>query len=143
MHCKREFKKALHYEELEMEAFESSLRKEGNSRDLFIIKSNRWSNRYGQDWYVAGKNLFLYLLGTFCLIRLCLGYWQPNLELIFIDIAYFLNFSLNPLHKFSDIFEVSDKPFFSGLAHLLDVLARLFSGYMIFQFLQAFRKFSR
>lgn len=133
----------LKYEETEMKAFKAILSSTSNNNDIWILRLNEWSNRHGQDWVRAGTRLILVSFILFCATKICLGYWYINISLLFGDLTDFVNFTLNPLHKFSDIFKPSTNIFFTGLSQFIDILARLFSGFMIFQFLRAFRKYVR
>lgn len=133
----------LRYESIEMHVYEKLLSTKKFNSDTWILISNRWTNGHGQSWIRAGVILIVGSIVLFCLARLCLGYYYPDESLIFSTVADFFIFTFNPLHKFLEVFNESQNVFLTGLAKFIDVLARLFSGYMIFQFLRAFRKYAR
>ncbi|PRY35995.1 hypothetical protein CLV58_113126 [Spirosoma oryzae] len=132
--------------ELRYEAVESSVIRKilenGNDKDKWIFKFNDWSSRHGQDWVRAGSKLFWWGLACFGIIQLLMGYINFMPQLIFENIANFIAF-LNPIHKFSEIFGEPYTPFGNGLAMFIDAVFKLFSAYMLFQFLRAFRKYFR
>lgn len=132
----------LKYEELEMKAFKSIL-SETDNNDIWILRLNEWSNRHGQDWVRAGTRLMTVSFILFCAINIFLGYRYISISLLFGNLTDFVNFTLNPLHKFADVFKPSTNVFLTGVSQFIDILARLFSGFMIFQFLRAFRKYVR
>ncbi|GAB4052675.1 hypothetical protein [Spirosoma litoris] len=136
----------LYYEKLEMSTLEKILTKSKNWNDRLILWSNKVSNDYGQDWTLSLSVLLMGSLYLFVTIKLTLYSMQFDTPPTFEHLAQYINFTLNPLHKFSDIFYNYPKDINStqlGFAQVLDAISRLFSGYMIFQFLKAFRKYVR
>ena len=136
----------LYYERIEMVNMEKILKNSKNWNDKFIFWTNRLSNDYGQSWSDAIILLFIVCLYLFCGIKLILFSMVFDTPPTLQHLSQFINFTLNPLHKFSDIFYSYPEDIDLnqlGLAQVLDTISRLFSGYMLFQFLRAFRKFSR
>lgn len=136
----------LYYEKLEMMAFQKTLVGSNNWNDKIIFWTNKESNDFGQDWIRAGSLLLIICLYLFCAIKLTLTNMHFDQPPTFRHLAQFINFILNPLHKFDDIFSSNYKdidPIPLGFAEILDALSRLFSGYMLFQILRAFRKYTR
>lgn len=134
----------LNYEALEMDAYTKESTAIKTKWDRIILFTNKWSNNHGRD---PGRALLgLVASTTFCysLIKLCQGSIF-NLEYTANTLAEYLNFALNPLHDYDRLFNLtkSNLPqlIWDGIARLLDTLSRLVSGYLIFQFLRAFRKF--
>lgn len=133
----------LKYQQLEFDAYEKLLRKEGNWQDKFILYTNKWSNNHGQEWFRAFSKLLFLSIFFYCVIKILLGYLYFNPNLIWQELALFLNFAFNPLHDFKDIFPKEMENAYYGSALLVDTIAKLLSGYLIFQGLRAFRKYAQ
>ena len=125
------------------EVFEEILKKDGNWRDRLILLTNRHSNDYGHDWFLSVKVLFIVSLYLFVFTKLVLLNFRFENSPSLSHIAQFLMFMINPIHKFGEIFPGHEDSYYRGFAECLDIVGRLFSGYMIFQFLKAFRKYVR
>jgi hypothetical protein len=134
----------LRYEALEMGAYYKDDTSLKSRSDRFILWSNEWSNNHGQDPVRALIWLGAITLSLYSLIKLCQGD-KLNFSYFFITASEYMNFALNPLHDYSKVFGLTDgpgsKPLCAGGAMVLDTLSRLLSGYLLFQFLRAFRKF--
>lgn len=107
--------------------------------NLFL---NRWSNNYGKSF------------GRALLFVLCIGWFFFYCSLIATDsyqfsidpckwefqkgLEYFVQFLL-PTHKFD--YMAADEVILTPSFYVLDFLGRLFVGYGIYQFIQAFRKY--
>jgi hypothetical protein len=133
----------LMYESLEFEAHYKNLSWRRNFTDKFILFTNNISNAHGQNWIMPLCSLFVINLLFYVCINYSLGesyrFGIPES----IEIAQFFNFSLNPIHDFDKTFlDSRENIIYSfGKGRTLDVLAKITSGYFLFQFLRAFRKF--
>lgn len=133
--------KELEYEKYELINYEKTLDGLGNLKDRFILWSNRITNNHGQDYTIT---LFLWFIPLtllmFSLIKINLGYsfvlGFPRAN----DVSQYLESALNPLHDFNKVFNDSLVESV-GKARLYDSLLKIISGYLIFQFLRAFRKY--
>jgi hypothetical protein len=133
----------LKYHELEMTAYLKQIKKEkGNFYDWFIIWGNHVSNRHGLSWMRALTLLLFLGMLFFQVNKGLLGYSSFNSELFWKDLANYVE-SLNPIRKFSDIYIKYDSGWKSNLAVFLDVIFRILSSYLIFQFVSAFRKYAK
>jgi hypothetical protein len=115
------------------------------SWDIVTLHFNKHSNDFGASWVVALKWLLLFMLPIYVLHNLALGY-----EIVF-DKDYHDNFwelvslfpeFLFPIHKADYISEVVKMPV-TNWSRIWDVVGRIVSGYLIYQMVQAFRKFGK
>ena len=133
----------LEYEALEMDAYEKDTSIQKSFVDKSILFTNKWSNNHGQDWSRALGFLVVLTWIAFFIIKYSQGY---RLALVSPDIGQidqYLNFAFNPLHDFNTLFNPPLKhnsPWIK-LAKFVDTITRLLSGYLLFQFIRAFRKF--
>lgn len=132
--------KELQYEKLEFSAYAKSLNGWKNVGNIFILYSNKFSNNHGQNWEFALGWLILLTAIIYFSIMYLLGYRTVWFTFDSVRLAQYLNFALNPLHDFDKIFR-DDILTTAGGARVLDVIGRAISGYLIFQFLRAFRKY--
>ncbi|QJW89627.1 hypothetical protein HNV11_09650 [Spirosoma taeanense] len=132
----------LTYEASEMSAYTKDPFTPKSRTDRFILRTNQYSNNHGKD----ASRAFFWLLGLtlimFSSIKLCQGQYLDFKE-AFKTISEYLNFAFNPLHDYYKVFNIdSSHPHtINDGAILLDTLTRLIAGYLIFQFLRAFRKY--
>lgn len=121
---------------LEMNAYYKLLRaSSGNWDDKFILWTNYWSNKHGLSWSRALTWVALFNLIFYSAIKICIGETTFNWDFLVRDIVNYLEF-ISPIHKYRDIFAAT-----TDGALLFDVIGRLFSAYLIFQLLKAFRRF--
>jgi len=120
---------------MEMEAYRKSLKgnRFKNMSDRLILYFNKYTNYYGTNWYLP--------IAWFLILNILL-FWaflcSSNLPLC-DNWAKFFEF-INPAHRL-DFIEI--KQSLSKSSIVLDFIARLFSGVMLFQILNAFRKYSK
>ena len=122
----------LKFEQLEMRYYGTQLHWRKNMGDWFILWSNKWSNNHGQSYGRAFLGLFITTIVFYN--GMILTNHSFNTCYLFSSGVTFMN----PLHSLKDI--VCDKINNTGV-YVWDVAQRLVSGYFIFQFLRAFRKF--
>jgi hypothetical protein len=133
----------LHFQKLEMHAYLQQLNQEKASvTDRFILGSNYYSNDFGLNWFKA----FCWLLITTCiwytLIKISLGQTDFDILLVPDEIGRFFLF-INPIHQFEKIFGIEKISSTLNGAVFFDAASRIFGGYFIYQFISAFRKFSK
>ncbi|WP_080239665.1 hypothetical protein [Spirosoma rigui] len=131
----------LEYEKYEMNSYEKTLKGWIDLKDIIILWSNRVTNNHGQNYAITLFYWFIPLTTIFyMLIKVNLGYsfsfGIPNAN----DISQYIESSLNPLHDFNKVFDnkLNEN---TGKARLYDSILKIISGYLIFQFLRAFRKY--
>jgi hypothetical protein len=141
--------KELEYEKYEMINYQKSLKLDlsingiWRALDRFILLTNRLSNDHGQNWLFS----LLWFIVITPILYAAIKYNLGN-EIIFgvfptkENCAEYLEVSLNPLHDFNKIFSNGKSSNFYS-AKIFDSILKLVSGYLIFQFLRAFRKFVR
>ncbi|WP_163709982.1 pentapeptide repeat-containing protein [Mangrovibacterium lignilyticum] len=141
---------ALAYHALEMEAYRIELRDNGckwYENDRFITGFNRLSNNYGLSWRRGLGWLFGISVLGFIVYWLLLSSRPiiPTLDTTLSDtfmsvgkvIGYYLQFT-NPAHdiEFMEVYSGS-------WSYATDILVRLIVGLLIYQTIQAFRKYGR
>jgi len=131
----------LAYYRQEMNALLKTLHIEGSNRaDRFIIWTNKISNDHGLSWQRAFGLLILATFTCYLGINLIMGFTHFDNAKIFKHVALFFE-SMNPVRKFSAIYNDSKDNQASSLGYLIDVLYRFLASYLIFQFISAFRKY--
>lgn len=131
----------LVYHKLEMNALLRQLKQQGaNWPDRFILWSNKVSNAHGHSWRRAIVMLLGITLVAYVSIKLLLGYTQFDSSTIIKHVGLFLE-SMNPIRKFSAVYDETKKGPAADLAYTIDVLYRIVTSYLIFQFISAFRKY--
>ena len=132
----------LFFHKHEMRAYLKILKcNKGNLPDKFILRTNQISNNHGLSWHIA----FFWLLGFtilwYTLVKYNIGETQFAPELIGSEIGKFISF-INPAHYFDKVFKVKNDLYTTN-ALLFDGLSRITSSYFIYQFISAFRKYTR
>jgi hypothetical protein len=115
-------------------------------RDLFILSLNKFSNNFGTS-YGRWKFAFLSMAVLFILHNFTLGYsidLSPNKASLctFFEILSLFPEFIYPIHK-PDFIAQTVGLEVTSLSRLIDVFARIFSGYFIYQFIQVFRKYGK
>lgn len=125
----------LQFEKMEMLFYSNQLNWKNSFQDWFILKSNQISNNHGLSWV---RPLAWLLVLSFVFYTI-INYVSCHFECY--HVGNYLNF-LMPLHNINDIlcFKVSESKHKNWI-NFWDITQRLISGYLIFQFLRAFRKF--
>lgn len=129
--------KALEFEKDEFNSYYRTLNWRHNFKDKFILATN-WSNNHGQSWF---RPLWLLICSTllfFSLIKYLLGFTNFDFSYLPYDIGCFVNF-INPAHSLKILNPSIDT---NGYAYLFDSIFRIFSAYLLYQFIIAFRKYS-
>jgi len=132
----------LEYEALELDAFKKDKNFKKSWGDNFILWSNKYSSNHGRDWRYAFGALIAITILLYNSLKLSMGYELVRELPSTSEISEYLNFALNPLHDFDKVFKdsiIEDEDL--DLARVIDSIARILSGYFIFQFLRAFRKY--
>jgi hypothetical protein len=111
-----------------------------NFPSKFTMWFNKNTNNFGLDWWrpiwlLLVISIFAYVLLFFSLDSKIGGFNYPNIELFFNKYLVFLD----PLHKTSDI---SSLPWSFG-SYFINFAFRIIEGLLIYQTIQAFRKYSR
>ncbi len=123
----------------EMRAYHNELKKSKGRRDeKFILWTNYYSNQYGLSWMLPLIELLLINLLLYTVIKINLHQTHFNPNLIINDVVGYLEF-MNPIHKTSEVFFENK----SAIAELFDIVDRLIGGFLLFQFLRAFRRLVR
>ena len=106
----------------------------GKLLDRAILLFGRWTNNYGQNW---GLPIF-WILGLSVVFYIGLLWNLPGEIWVSERWAKFPLF-LNPIHKIEFICE----GYWDFWAYTIDTLFRILEGMLIYQTIQAFRKYSR
>lgn len=129
----------LKFYSYEMDAYYEELSKSsGRIDEKFIIYTNRLTNKHGLSWSRTLKILILLNLIFYTTIKYFIAERNFGTQYIIGDIVNFIEF-INPIHKVENVFMSQ----ITVESKLIDVISRLLNGYLIFQFLSAFRRFVR
>jgi hypothetical protein len=124
----------LRFERLEMHFYNQQLHWWHNFSDWIILKSNRYSNDYGQNWVYPILWLLSFSLLLYTILNYCYG------SFVCYHVGNYSNF-LMPFHNLKDVLCGDNKPIQNNWVFFWDTIQRIFSSYFIFQFLRAFRKY--
>lgn len=135
--------KKLSFEKQEMQLLLDLIKnKKNHFIDKFILFTNYYSNNFGLSWLRA----FYWLLGTtivwYTSIKVLINQTEFDSSLIVDEIGKFLLF-INPIHQFDKIFGVDSATSQTNGAILFDAISRIVGAYLIYQFISAFRKYSK
>ncbi|MBP7556116.1 MAG: hypothetical protein KA821_07635 [Chitinophagaceae bacterium] len=138
-----DLEKKLAFEKQEMRLFLDIIkRKKGHFGDKFILFTNFYSNNFGLSWLRA----FYWLFGSTIIWYTTIKYLSDQTKfdkgLILDEIGKFLLF-LNPIHYFERIFGYDPISQGSNGTMFFDAVSRIFGAYFIYQFVSAFRKYSK
>lgn len=124
---------ALDFYRNEMRLYWKEIRVNGGVKlqDRILVFLNRFVSDFGQNWILP---VFWLIIFHFIFI-MCLFQWQFSLSLIDFEngLGQFFNL-LNPIHKTPDYIN-------TGLGYLTEFFMRVLSGFFIFHFVKATRKF--
>lgn len=135
----------IEYEALEIEAFRKNKADYKSSRDKFILCTNRYSNFHGKDWLMPLIHLLWITLLLYILTNCTLGYTYSWGIPTTTEIAEYLEIALNPVHDIRKVLtesqSIKEKESIPGAVKVYDIISKLATGYFLFQFLRAFRKY--
>ncbi len=136
--------RALEMRAQEMEVYRQLLRenKEIKNRNVerFNLFLNRWSNYYGTNWLLATGMTMAMVWLFFSAYCWAIGYrFGDDMEQFWLLFSHSFEF-LNPIRKQPSFIE-EDKV--TPLARIIDYVGRIFISYMVYQTIQAFRKFGK
>lgn len=129
-----------YFEKVEMTSYLKQLRTEKTNKiDRIVLFTNSLSNDFGLNWLRA----FYWLIGTSILfysgIKMSTGQTHWKSSLFLSEVGKYLSF-ISPVHDFDKLFNTKN---YSGSAIFLDAVSRIVGAYFIYQFISAFRKYSR
>lgn len=143
--------KSLEYLKMELESqFELLSAIPRKSRTLeerherFVLLLGKYSNRFGtsyKNWWIV----MIFMVVLFCAHNWELGYhleWSEAGRDNFATILSLLPEFLFPIHKADFIAEKLNTAV-TPISRVIDVLARVVSGYFIYQYVQVFRKYGK
>ncbi|GAB3937675.1 hypothetical protein [Mucilaginibacter myungsuensis] len=119
-----------------------TIAKETNAsfNDKFILYTSWLSNDFGNNWSRALIWLLSVSLLFYTAIKYLLGYVYFDVLLIGDEIGKFLIF-LNPLHQFEKLFGADANNQNTNGAILVDGISKIIGAYLLYQFVNAFRKY--
>ncbi len=145
---KNDLIESYNYGLLELEEFRQDLKeKKIKSGDRIILFLNHFTSLHNTDWFRAFIIIMVFTTISYTFYLYFLGFNHINFSKE--GVSNFLKFSsffftyLNPLHKPDFL-----KPTFSSISwnpcvELIDSVTRIINSFLIYQFIQAFRKFGR
>jgi hypothetical protein len=98
--------------------------------DRITLWFNNWTNDFGLNWW---KPLLILLVLTLLFYLLLL--WSLDMPILNSDHWQYIIQFLNPIHKFDWVI--------GFLPNLINVIFKVFEGLLIYQIIQAFRKYTR
>ena len=135
----------------EMNAYHKTLSFKDNIWDYINLSLNKYSTDHGQSWKrgflsllsfgILSYWIYIYLIG-FCLT---LNINAEHINLFTKVSSYFFDY-LNPVHKTDSIVEslsLNNGISTISFARVWEGLSRIIIAYLLYQFVQAFRKFGR
>jgi len=129
----------------EIRSYQKSIESKGNCFEKFNLLLNEISSKHGQSYERAFLVIFIFTFIAFSILLFSLGY-RPScgpgsLKRFFELVPYSISF-INPIHK-TDFLKgvVGDQ--WSSFSELVDAFSRIVYAYLIYQFIQAFRKHGR
>ena len=106
------------------------------TQDKIILYLNKWSNDHSTNpFYAFG---WIVVLSLFFAAILVLSLYLNNVPFGFKEIARNLDYFLNPL-KFLKSYNVE----FGSIVYVIEIVYKLALGYLIYQFIAAFRRFNK
>lgn len=143
--------RALEMRAQEMEVYRQLLREnkeiKNRNTERFNLYLNKYSNNYGTDWLravIVTLSITLCFYIAYCSSRSIYPANPFNKENIWMFITvspYYFEF-LNPVHKTDFFIHIKDgEP--NPLALLIDYFSRIVVAYLVYQTIQAFRKFGK
>jgi len=132
----------------EIEAYRSLLRtKEKTLNDKIVLSLNRITSKHGTSWIKAMKCILLFNIVAYASLLGSLNFTFElsiqGVETYLKLLAYSFTF-LNPIHR-PDFLSTSGFPNikWGPRTEVIDGISRLVNAYLIYQFIQAFRKFGK
>lgn len=115
--------------------------KEYSSSDRATLRFNKWTNNFGLDFWLPIKWLLFFSISLYILLLHLLPISGISVNVLDDLSKFFARFFifLNPTHKVEDVFGGD----WNGWAHAIDFIFRVIEGLLIYQTIQAFRKYSR
>ena len=133
----------LKYEASEMEAYKRDRIAIKTLDERAILLFNKLTNNHGQSWLIPLLEILALTIPAFVFIKLQMGYTFVFGFISANDLGQYLEFAFNPLHNFTTLFG-ENKTLLSndvGTAKLIDIVAKILSGLLIFQLIRGFRKY--
>lgn len=136
------------YALLEIETYRNYLKDKGEDKgDFIILFLNKFTSNHSTDWIKSLICLLLFTFFSYSLLLMSLGV-RFNFSIKgfenFLNLSgYFFSY-LNPIHR-TDFLKSSMSPElkWNALAELIDSLSKIINAFLIYQFVQSFRKFGR
>ena len=134
---------AAKYQAHELETYRGTLKWGGEKVNLSL---NNWSNRYGLDWVKSLRILVIGVTLFYSAYCFALGFSIVvsinGILLLIKNAGYFLEF-LNPIRK-SELYKTlvpgMDESNVPVSAIFIDSVSKIFTAYILYQFIAAFRK---
>lgn len=114
----------------------------GKFIDKAILYTSFYSNDFGLNWLKALSWLIGSSILWYTTIKYLINQREYDSSLIIDEIGKFLIF-INPIHQFDKIFGVDPALNFTNGGIFIDGVSRIIGAYLIFQFISAFRKYSK
>lgn len=138
--------KATDYQAHELITYHGLLRGNKNPGERLSLWLNGKTNRHGRSW---SRAFWVLIIGSgifYIFYCISLGFWwdlsAKGLKVFFINLANFPEF-LNPIRKSDFLPKVlanKNETQVLGITYFIDSLAKIFTAYLVYQLIAAFRK---
>ena len=128
-----DYPQAIEFYAREMKNYKDLVKSNKNDyslSDRITLWFNNWTNDFGLNWW---KPLLILLVLTLLFYLLLL--WSLDMPILNSDHWQYIIQFLNPIHKFDWVI--------GFLPNLINVIFKVFEGLLIYQIIQAFRKYTR
>jgi len=141
-----DFLKSQEFYTKELRAYYKSLRlKKNKTFDKFNLYLNDLTSRHGLSWERALTCVLAFGLLSYTLLCLSLGYTIDLVDgsyHLFFDLTAYIFTYINPIHR-NDFLKTLVDSKWTPLTEIIDAVSRLVFAYLIYQFIQAFRRYGR
>lgn len=111
--------------------------------EVINLTLNRYTSNHGQSIKYAFWSTMIISISCYLLFCVSMGYsidWLNGSWVTFKTLSAFYPEFLNPVHRLDSFTELTDDGHFKNLTRLIDGVSRIFLAYVLYQFIQAFRK---
>lgn len=147
VYAKNDIFKANEYEIKEIESYRNYLQaNKEHLGDRIILFLNKITSNHNTNWMVSLFWLFVFNAIAFSLLLYCLdfelNFTQEGFNNFINLFSYSFSF-LNPIHRTDFLSNGFKNILWNPKAELVDGISRIINAFLIYQFIQSFRKFGR
>lgn len=132
----------------EIETYRKYLKQKREDKgDFLILFLNKITSNHNTNWIRSLICIFIFSLFSYSVLLYSIGirfeFSKSGLQVFLNLCGYFFTY-INPIHR-SDFLNTSSLPSISwnAMAEFIDSVSKIINAYLIYQFVQSFRKFGR